>query len=99
MEHINKLYQNTESAYEDDFVLITFTKGWGEPYCVIAGATGKAKAICVSDNFYSPRDILEAYKEVLDAEKWEMEAEEVADHLQDCKEWLIRNGCPAEELE
>ena len=99
MEQINNLHQNTESTYEDDYVLITFTKGWGEPHCVLAGATGKAKAICVSSNFFSPRDILEAYEEVLDAQTWGMEAEEVASHLQDCKDWLIRTGCPAEELE
>lgn len=99
MEQINNLHQNTESIYEDDYVFITFTKGWGEPHCVLVGATGKSKAICVSSNFFSPRDILEAYVEVLDAKKWGMRPEGVAAHLQDCKDWLIRTGCSAEELE
>lgn len=99
MAQNTNLHQNTETTYEDDYVLITFTQGWGEPFCIVAGATGKTKAICVSSNFYRPADILKAYAEVLDAEEWELEEDEVASHVQDCKDWLLRNGCQAEDLQ
>ena len=89
----------TNDYYEDEYVLITFSKTWGEPMCVLAGATGKTKAICVSTNFFSPSDIVIAYAEVLDPKEWDMDAEEINSHLDDVKNWLIENGCNPEELE
>ena len=94
------LTQDTKTTYEDDYVLITFSQGFGETICVLAGATCKSKAVRAFDGFYGgPKDILDAYEEVLDPKHWGMSEEEVASHVNDCRDWLIRLGCPAEELE
>ena len=89
----------TNDYYDDGLVLITFSKEMADPICVLAGATGKSKLLCIDDNFFSPSDIVIAYAEVLDPKEWGMDAEEINSHLDDVKNWLIENGCNPEELE
>lgn len=92
---IDNQQQLDESHYNDElidariiheFYLWTFTN-----------VDGETKTVPFDNNFFSPCDLVRAYKSLW-GEDWNMD-EDKPSYVQRFKEWLIATGCTAEELE
>jgi hypothetical protein len=85
--------------YNDDVVDMHIV----EPFClwVLVASNGDCKAICYDSNFFSPRDLLDAYTELIDhwAKEWEVDEDEKQHHITQFKTYLLRTGAEPEDLE
>jgi len=85
--------------YNDDVVDMHIV----EPFClwVLVARNGDCKAICFDSNFFSPRDLLDAYTELIDhwAEEWEVGEDEKQHHITQFKTYLLRTGAEPTDLE
>ena len=85
--------------YNDDVVDMHIV----EEFClwVLVARNGDCKAICYDDNFFSPRDLLEAYTELIEhwAKEWEVEEDEKQHHITQFKTYLLRTGAEPTDLE
>ena len=94
-------HQKSQSHYNDgmvDYRLIT-PAGDSCFHCmaIFVNCSGDSKIIDTEDNFFSPLDLVKAYQKMFWKE-WNMEGER-ASYVEAFKKYLIRTGCPADELE
>ena len=85
--------------YNDDVVDMHIV----EDFClwVLVARNGECKAICFDSNFFSARDLLDAYTELIDhwAKEWEVEEDEKQHHITQFKTYLLRTGAEPTDLE
>ena len=88
------MFQN-ETTYNDDVIQVTHIDIAGVPLVAVASVTGMGVVLDASNNFFSPAEIVQAYRKLFP--NW---LERKSDRVKALKGWLIETqGCKPEELE
>ena len=84
--------ENTETHYNDGLIDVSYI----DDFCfiVFVNIDGECKVISYDNNFFSPSDMLRAYRELW-RESWNDDFEECFNGF---KKWMLDNGCPEEDL-
>lgn len=85
---------NSETLYQDNFVCAFFNECF--EMWVVTNSEGDTETIDITDNFFAPKELVEAYQRLFKKAKT---GERIAKHLKAFKDWLLSTGVTKEELE